>query len=368
MNYAAIILAAGLSSRLGQFKPLLSIGGETLADRIISTFLHNEVEVILVTGYRQDELKAGLKTADITIVENPDYQKGMFTSVQSGAGCLKPTHKGFFVMPVDIPLVRPATIRRLLDEAAKTPDSILYPVFNGLRGHPPLIPSALVPAVRQWQKEGGLKALLASHEENAREVAVPDSYILLDVDTPENLKDLSDRFRRYGLPTPEEQKVILNSLTDIDPARRRHCLKVAEVAGAVGRALQASGHSLDLEMVLAAAALHDIAKGQSKHDLAGGEMLRRMGFAAVGDIVAVHSDLSGGDTGLSLEAKIVFLADKLVQGEKMVSIDERYRTTSRQFAVTPEIESRISGRKQVALKVKGELETLLGYPLERIIF
>ena len=77
--------------------------------------------------------------------------------------------------------------------------------------------------------------------------------------------------------------------------------------------------------------LHDIAKGQRKHDIAGGKILRELGFGKVGDIVAVHSDLAGGNTRLSLETKIVYLADKLVEGERLVSLEERYRSSRQRF-------------------------------------
>jgi molybdenum cofactor cytidylyltransferase len=93
---AAIVLAAGFSSRMEEFKPLLSVGGETITDRVISTFLSNGVEVLLVTGWRQDELAAGIKNRDITIVENPDYERGMLSSVQAGVKRLNSSHRSFF--------------------------------------------------------------------------------------------------------------------------------------------------------------------------------------------------------------------------------------------------------------------------------
>lgn len=364
-EYAAIILAAGFSSRMDKFKPLLDIGGETLTDRVIATYLHNGVEVILVTGWRQEELKAGIKKRGITIVNNPDYRQGMFTSIQAGVHHLQPGHKAFFIMPVDIPLVRPFTVHRLLEESIEYPESVIYPVFDSQRGHPPLIPASLSKVIKGWNKDGGLRAVLAS-QRAVREVKVPDSYILCDVDTPEDYVVLVKRFQHYDIPTVEEQRAILADFCDIDPERRRHCEKVAAVAVSISRSLEASGHRLDLALIQSAAALHDIAKGKSRHDIAGGNILREMGFGRVGDIVGVHSDLSGGNIGLSLEAKVVYLADKFVQGDKLVTIEERYKPTVRRFAVTPEIEARIEERRRVALAVKQELEGLIGRNLDEL--
>jgi molybdenum cofactor cytidylyltransferase len=366
-DYAALILAAGFSSRMGKFKPSLPIGDQTLAERVISLFLQNNVDVILVTGWRHEELLSVIDPSGIEIVVNSDYETGMLTSVLAGFRCLKTTHKAFFIMPVDIPLVRPSTICRLISEAQKHPGNIIYPVFGALRGHPTLVPCSLTPVIKEWRAEGGLKAILHAREDLAVEVKGADSNILLDVDIPEDYTKLLERFKTYDIPTNEECSEILTTICKVDPERRQHCAKVSEVAVIIGSRLLASGNKLDVELVRVAALLHDIAKGQHKHDITGGKILREMGFNKVGEIVAVHSDLAGGDTSLSLEAKVVYLADKLVQGENLVSIEDRYRSSGRRFGLTSEIEVIIRIRREVALKVQQEMETLLGYPLRQII-
>jgi molybdenum cofactor cytidylyltransferase len=362
-RYAAIILAGGLSTRMKRFKPLLPLGETTITDHVIDTFINAGVAVVLVTGFRHDDIVAGIKKRAVTVVHNPDYARGMFSSIQAGLSRLGPETRAFFVLPVDIPLVRPATVRRLLDAAAANPDNVLYPVFGGKRGHPPLVPSGLVPAILGWTQNGGLKAALGSRERLALEVPVADGCILFDIDTPDDYAALLKRFQRYDLPTDAECDAILNDICRVPPDRIRHCLKVAEVAASIGRALQAAGQKIDVEIVPMAARLHDIAKGQRQHDIAGGKIIRELGFGEVGDIVAVHSDLAGGNTHLPLEAKIVYLADKLVKGEKPVSIEERYRHPD--FA--PEIQKLVLERRNVALRVKQELERLLGRPLESVI-
>lgn len=83
--FAAVILAGGFSSRMGQLKPLMPIGGEIIADHLISTFHACGADVYFVVGYRGDEVKSAIKSQGVTIVENPDYASGMFSSVQAGA-------------------------------------------------------------------------------------------------------------------------------------------------------------------------------------------------------------------------------------------------------------------------------------------
>jgi molybdenum cofactor cytidylyltransferase len=365
-HYAAIILAAGFSSRIREFKPLLQVGGETITDRIISTFLSNNIDVLLVTGWRRDELIGGIKHRDITIVENPEYESGMFSSIRKGVSRLLPAHRAFFIMPVDIPLVRPETIKFLIDINAEHPGKIIYPVFDSVRGHPPLIPSSLVSEIVGWQKDGGLKAIFGLYPELNMEVRVPDGNILLDIDNKEDYEALLERYRQYDIPTERECKVLLD-IAGTPDIIRRHCRKVAGVAVAIAEALTLAGKGVDIEAVRTASILHDIAKGQQKHDITGGQILRNSGFKKIGDIVAVHHNLSG-DAVITLEAKIVYLADKFVQGEELVSVEERYNLAQEKHGMIPEAAKKMHQRKNQALTVKKELETMLGYSLDSVIF
>jgi molybdenum cofactor cytidylyltransferase len=365
-SYTAVILAGGLSTRMQQFKPLLPLGDKAVVDHIIGTFLGAGADIILVTGYCHLEIENAVKQKQITLVYNPDYQHGMFTSVQAGISRVRPDCQSFFINPVDIPLVRQPTILRLMDAAAENPGKIIYPVFGGKRGHPVLVPSKLAPGILGWRKDGTLKAVLESQEHLALEVPVADGFILHDIDTREDYLRLIERCRRYQIPTDEECREILN-ICQVTPDRIKHCVKVAEAAAEICRAFCWRGLTPDFVLVYAAAMLHDIAKGQPKHDIEGGKILSEMGFGEAGDVVAVHSDLAGGNKNLSLEAKIVYITDKLFEGERQVSLEERYRSSRHRYGVTPEIEAAIQKRLKIAKEVKFELEKILGHPLEMIM-
>jgi len=205
-RYAAIVLAAGFSHRMQQFKPLLLLGKETIADHLMATFLHSGVEVYLVVGYRQDELRSGIRTRNIHIVENRDYQQGMFSSIQAGLRSLKDDYLAAFIAPVDIPLVRSTTIQRLLRAAEEYPGKVIHPVFRQARGHPPLIPADIFPATLGWQGDGGLKSILHVYEDSAVEVSVPDSNILFDIDKPGDYDSILERFQHYKAPSEAEQR------------------------------------------------------------------------------------------------------------------------------------------------------------------
>ena len=190
MNIAVLILAAGMSSRMGQLKALLLIERETVIERLVSVFHENGVKVFIVTGYHSQDIVQALKNLEVTVVENPKYEIGMFTSVQAGVRALQPAIEAFFVMPVDIPLVKSETIKSLINEHNNNPGKIIYPVFGDTRGHPPLIPGNLVPVIIHWSKEGNLRDVLNSYSNLSFEVEVNDKGILIDIDTLDDYESL----------------------------------------------------------------------------------------------------------------------------------------------------------------------------------
>lgn len=194
-KFAALVLAGGLSSRMKQFKPLLPLGKTTVLDHVLSTFKDTGMDVFLVAGYRHEEIETCVKNRDVSLVYNPDFEQGMFSSVQAGARQLGSKYRAFFLLPVDIPLVRASMIKKLIDSGNKHPEHIIYPVFEGKRGHPPLIPTSLIPGILAWKHEGGLKTFLKLSENIAIEVPANDDSILFDIDTPEDYQELQRRYR-----------------------------------------------------------------------------------------------------------------------------------------------------------------------------
>ena len=359
-HFVAIVLAAGLSRRMQCFKPLLPLDGENITDFLIRSFRKNGVDVVLVAGHLQHRLRGGVKTPDIQMAFNPDYSLGMFSSVQAGLESLKPGYQAAFIAPVDIPLVRTSTVRSLLQAATAHPGKILYPAFSGSRGHPPLIPADVFPLILGQQKNDNLKSVLQACEYLAAEVPVPDSNVLFDIDTPSDYRLLLERFQHYEIPSPEECEVIIKEIIKVAPSIYRHSLKVAEIAGTIGRDLIANGIPVDLPAILAAAMLHDIAKGQKGHSVAGASQLRDMGFGKIGDMVAVHTDFPEDNQDIALEAKILYLSDKFVDGEKPVSLEERFRSAEKRYGASENVRSNIRRRRDQAMQIKRELESLSG--------
>lgn len=196
-EYSALILCAGRSSRMGSFKPLLPLGGETLVERIIRLFLAAGIsDVSVVLGHEARSIIPVLERHEVRVVINERYDEGMFSSVRAGVRQIDRKRRAFFLMPADIPLVRPATLRALMDAFRSRDADVCRPCFRGSHGHPPLISSELIPAVMSFSEPGGLRAFLASYGGRIVDVAVEDPGILKDLDTCEDymavLKTLGD--------------------------------------------------------------------------------------------------------------------------------------------------------------------------------
>jgi molybdenum cofactor cytidylyltransferase len=183
---AAVVLAAGRSSRMGAFKPLLPFGAETVIECVLSACVAAEVRRIrVVVGWNARRLIPLLDGRGVPWVKNERFAEGMYRSLQVGVGSLPAGVDAFFVLPGDMPLVRSETLRRLAAEWDPAGSRILYPHFEGKHGHPPLLSGTLIPEILGESPPGGLRELLARHAAEAREIAIEDPGVLLDLDTPE---------------------------------------------------------------------------------------------------------------------------------------------------------------------------------------
>ena len=192
LHIGAVIPAAGLSSRMGRFKPLLPFGDSTVIEHAVSTPLAVCDTAVAVLGKRADELRELLSRFGdrLLFTENPDYvSTDMLTSIQLGVRAL-PDCAAFFLVPADMPLIAESTYRALVDAFDGSAEALI-PTFGGRRGHPPLISAPLIPEILGDTGGGGLKAILRRH--TVRLIHVEDRGCAVDLDTPaeyEALKQL----------------------------------------------------------------------------------------------------------------------------------------------------------------------------------
>jgi len=367
-NIAAVILSAGASTRMGAFKPLLSLGNRTILEHVIETVRAAGVEDIrVVVGRRAEELMPVVERAEAAAIFNRDHERGMFSSVCAGIKSLGPAVEAFFLLPVDIALVRPATFRRLAAAWAKHPGRILYPVFGRKRGHPPLVPTAFISAILQHPGHGGLQKVLKIYENRALDVEVADENVLFDVDRPEDYEEAKGRYARLPDPSPAECEAILSDVYPVDERVVRHSRKVQAAAQALCRAVNGAGADIDESRVAAAALLHDVAKGLPDHAAEGGRRIADLGFEKVAAIAAAHTDLPDEEIAAPKEAALVYLADKLVAGDRFVSLEARFDAAAARFGGDPAAREAVDRRRRAALAVRRKVEKRTGLTLEEIL-
>ncbi len=190
---AAIVLAAGRSSRMGVANKLLTdVDGVPMVRRAVEAAVDSQARpVIVVTGNEQGKVQAALRGCKATFVHNPRFAEGMSTSLQAGLAALPANVDGALICLGDMPLVTAAMLDRLI--AAFNPlegRAICVPTWNGKRGNPVLWDRRFFAAMADLAGDVGAKHLIGEHAELVAEVAMADDAVLTDIDTPEALAAL----------------------------------------------------------------------------------------------------------------------------------------------------------------------------------
>jgi len=178
----AVVAAAGLSSRMGDFKPLLPFDGSTVIERCITNLRGaGATDIVVVTGHRAGELARLLEDSGVTLVRNAAYaETQMFDSLCLGLRALPADCDRILLTPGDVPLVRAGTIRALLAADA----GFACPICNGRRGHPVALDAAWREQVLGYSGDGGLRGAVEALGIPTAEVEVADPGMTHDLDTP----------------------------------------------------------------------------------------------------------------------------------------------------------------------------------------
>ena len=188
MQIGALIVAAGMSSRMGEFKPMLSIGSISVAQRVVATLSQAGVsKIVMVTGYNATMLERHLAGNGIIFIRNENYQHTqMFDSVKIGLEYLQDKCDKILFTPVDVPLFTAKTAKTILDSGA----ALACPMCQGKQGHPILIANELIPEILNDCGEMGLKGAMDRCSVPLRRIEVEDPGTIHDADTPEDYSAL----------------------------------------------------------------------------------------------------------------------------------------------------------------------------------
>lgn len=190
---AAIILAAGRSSRMGRNKLIEPYQGKPILRHVAEAVLASRAgPVIVVTGHDAEKVSLALAGLDVTFIHNPDYVSGMASSLKAGLAAVPDTSAAALIALGDMPLIRPELIDRLLNAlAGEASAKAVVPIGEGRRGNPVILTRALFDAVLRLEGDVGARALLEAAGGDVVEVLLDDAGVLLDVDTPQALQALS---------------------------------------------------------------------------------------------------------------------------------------------------------------------------------
>ena len=190
MRIGALIVAAGMSSRMGEFKPMLSIGSISVAQRVVATLSQAGVsKIVMVTGYNATVLERHLAGNGIIFLRNEQYETTqMFDSVKIGLAYLQDKCDRVLFTPVDVPLFTAKTVRAILDSGAP----LAAPMCQGKQGHPILIANRLIPEILNDCGEMGLKGAIDRCSDPLLRLSVDDPGTIHDADTPEDYLSLVD--------------------------------------------------------------------------------------------------------------------------------------------------------------------------------
>jgi molybdenum cofactor cytidylyltransferase len=185
MKLGAVVVAAGLSRRMGREKVLLPFGDRTVLERVLLTLAATSIDerVAVVRPDLPQSAEIAVR-GGARVVVNPRPQEEMLLSIRIGIAELSPDVDAFFIWPADHPAVSAPTLTELARAAGRS--RVVLPVHAGRRGHPALVGADLVADIAAIPPGEGLRHLWRARPEILTEIAVDDQGVLLNLDTPDD--------------------------------------------------------------------------------------------------------------------------------------------------------------------------------------
>lgn len=185
---SAILLAAGESKRMGDFKQLLPFEGKPFVLCAVDNLLDAGAdEIIVVTGHRQSDVRAALRDRVVRFIHNADYKSGMSESIKCGVQAVSQQAEAILIALADQPQIGAAVIRRLIEVWKRDRPPILVPTFEGRNGHPVIFDIGLKKEILSVDPREGLRKVVEMHRREVLRVEA-DAEVLVDFDSPEDYR------------------------------------------------------------------------------------------------------------------------------------------------------------------------------------
>lgn len=196
----ALILAAGMSRRMGEPKLALPWGGTTVLGHVLDTYRHAGADpLFVVTGGNEDAVRKAAGKRAVWFLHNPEYRSGeMLSSIQVGLqSLLAGVWTACLLAPADLPALQAATIASLL-AGYRDDGSLLVPSYRRRRGHPVLIGRRYWMEILALTPEQSLRVFFDKHADDLSYLNVDDPGIRADMDTPEDYQLLQQGDEHHG--------------------------------------------------------------------------------------------------------------------------------------------------------------------------
>jgi molybdenum cofactor cytidylyltransferase len=182
---SALLLAAGRGERMGQAKQLLPLGEQRMIEASLHNLLASQVtEIIVVIGFAAEEIRPLVPVNKrLKVVINPQFEKGMSTSIHVGLKAADPQAQGILIALADQPFIPSEVIDQLIERFAAGEKGIVLPLYQGEQGHPVILRrQAYEQELLALSGDVGGKEIVRRHLEDVLEVAVASRGVIVDID------------------------------------------------------------------------------------------------------------------------------------------------------------------------------------------
>ncbi|HET7212784.1 MAG TPA: nucleotidyltransferase family protein, partial [Terriglobia bacterium] len=183
---AAVVLAAGESSRMGADKALLMYRGRTFLENIISVLRDAGItNIVVVLGHHAELIQQRVDLSSVEVVVNQDYRRGQTSSLQAGLRVLAPDEPdGVVLCLVDHPVISADPVQKLIQRFRLSGKPVVIPQLNGKHGHPVLLGREVLSQIAALGAEQGADIVIHRYRPQTEFIEVTDPGILIDVDDP----------------------------------------------------------------------------------------------------------------------------------------------------------------------------------------
>ncbi|MCL1828165.1 MAG: NTP transferase domain-containing protein [Oscillospiraceae bacterium] len=364
LRIKGLILAAGLSSRMESFKPLMEINGFPMIQMTVQSLKNAGIEdICVVTGKRSFDVARIVEGLGADTVNNDNYREtDMFESVKIGIKHTAAGSDALLLLPGDMPLVSPKTIKQIISGGKKN-DHVVYPSYRGKRGHPPLIKDVCYDTVVNYNGEGGLREALCGLK--GSNVHVDDAAVVSDADMKAEFDVVCKTAReRRGISMCICEELYEEAA--LPEHIRNHCRAVAGLSRLMAQRLIMNGYFLDTELCASGGALHDITKLDEPHEQSGACFLRDRGYEALARIVEAHTGFKNDTEPEFDEKTIVSLADKLIKDTKPVTVRQRYDPVLKSISEDAELRAAVMRNVKIFNVLAERFQRITGIAPEKL--